>query len=270
MYLRWMFDALLESQLQHLPSDFLSRFVQYDPTIKASEILTALSILIAILGLTTTLWKGMRDRNDAEADKIRGAAARGLSKLERWCRLALWYYEDVRPLFVQTSELLSTEFDVFKARDFLWGALDAARVKSVERILAESIESAYVELSSYLPGAYDIFVRTLISLQELDERRHRDLLLITQDTVTSFGSKRERYFPAELGNRLRENCFDVKSAFESELTIVSAPLKAFLVSIVKGSGSKILAQRNLEVLFSSDVDRRFSSLFRGSSSERSV
>ena len=55
MYLRWMFDALLESQLQHLPSDFLSRFVQYDPTIKASEILTALSILIAILGLTTTL-----------------------------------------------------------------------------------------------------------------------------------------------------------------------------------------------------------------------
>jgi hypothetical protein len=229
------------------PVEGFARFFKYDPTVKASELLTACSILLAFSTLTTTLWSGIRDRRDAHADKIRAAAANGLSKLERWCRLSLRYYADVQPILVEISEQLGDGFDVDKARDTLWKALTAARVTSVDRILAESIESAYVELSSVYPGAYGLFTYTLHSLENVDELAREDLLLCSQEDVTSYRDDAETFTPAALGNSLRETCHDIQENVATEMERIAGPLRAFLVEIIKSSGSQILSRRTQSV-----------------------
>jgi hypothetical protein len=135
----------------HIKPGVISMPFKIDPTVEVGDILTSLSIVISVIALLTAWSKDRYLRRKEQANKVRNAAAKTLAKLERWRGLSLWIFQDIQSLFVETSEILARDFDFILARDFLWGKLNDARLKTFQRILDEEIEIAYVDLYSYHP-----------------------------------------------------------------------------------------------------------------------
>src|SRR5205809_6148245 len=96
--------------------------------IKIGDVLTALSILLSLIALLSALAQERALRRRDQADKIRNAAAKTLTKLERWQELNNWFFHYIEPIFVNVSEKLANEQDIVAARDFLWKELSAAHI----------------------------------------------------------------------------------------------------------------------------------------------
>ena len=89
----------------------MSSGATFDLSVDVGNILTVATISVSVIVLLMSLAKDRRIREREIADKVRGAAARTLAKLERWQELTS-YYENVRPGFEETSRMLATDFDV--------------------------------------------------------------------------------------------------------------------------------------------------------------
>lgn len=208
--------------------------------IKAGDLLTPITVLITVLTFAWTIRKDLNSRRAMEADRIRGAASKALGKLDRWKELALWYYRDIQPSFVETSDLLLKEFDVEKARDHLWTVLSSARIKSGECLLGESLETAYVELSSYYPQVYDALSKAVFSMKSVEDSASAQMLQIGQDAVLAYRTRQKGYAPPMLGNDLR-TCAGLASAFlETSLDTISAGVRAFLIDVIKQADDALL------------------------------
>ncbi len=211
--------------------------------IKIGDLLTPITVFLSVLTFAWTIRKDIASRRSAEADRVRGAAAKALGKLERWKELVLWYYRDVQPTFVEISDLLAQEFDVEKARDHLWTALQATHVKSAERVLNEALETAFVELSSSYPGVYDAFAKTIAEMKVLDAEAHGELLALTQAAVLSYGTRQKNYVPPMLGNDLRRCASAVSSFLTEQLEAVGQPVRIFLIKSIKQTDEELLGSK---------------------------
>src|SRR5712672_1543551 len=101
----------------------------FDRTIRLTDVLTSVTVIVSVVALTITWTKDRDTRVREQANHVRVAAADTLAKLERWKALQLSLYDDLQPAFVETSEMLSTDFNVIRARDQLWKKINAARTK---------------------------------------------------------------------------------------------------------------------------------------------
>jgi len=209
--------------------------------IEIADILTFLTIIVSIVALLNVWLKEIQIRKKEKADRIRTAAARTVAKLERWKELSLWYYKDVQPLFVETSEMLKVKYDVSEARDFLWKKLSVARKDTAQRILDEEIEIAYVELYGYYPEIYDEFTSLIKKLKDLEEDAFWDFLNTTQSDVLKFKEYPEReYYPATLGNNLRATCNKKLKSFQYTIEAEIEPINNILYNLILKSDEDIL------------------------------
>jgi hypothetical protein len=208
--------------------------------VKAGDLLTPITVFLSVLTFAWTIRKDLQSRRSVEADRVRGAAAKALGKLDRWKELALWYYRDIAPTFVETSDLLIQEFDVGKARDHLWAALSAAHIKSAERLLNEALETAFVDLSSSYPGVYDAFGKTIEEMKSLDAKAHGELLEFTQAAVLSYRTKQTGYTPPMLGNDLRQCAGAVSAVLKEQLEAAGGPVRTFLINTIKQNDDDLL------------------------------
>ena len=212
--------------------------------ISFGDILTFLTIIISVIALLNVWAKERQIRNKEKADKVRTAAAKTLAKIERWKELSLWYYQDIQPAFVETSELLAKDFDVYVARDFLWKELHFARINTAQRILDEEIEIAYVELYGYYPAIYEKFVSTINMLKEDEETAFEGLVLATQDEVLSFEDRKDEYKTEMLGNALRDTCLNYRESFRKEIETRLKDVHNYLVSLISESDEEILKRKH--------------------------
>jgi hypothetical protein len=176
---------------------------------------------------------------------VRSAAARTLAKLERWQELALSFYVDVRPFFVDTAKMLSEKFDPPTARTFLWRNLENARLGSLQRIRQEDIETAYVDLYAFNLSAYDRFRSTIDKLKEEDERLYRRFVEKTQAEVLALeGTDPAFYEPTALGNTLRATCEHFSSVLDRSIVSQITPLREFLAEIIAMDDQELLRYRD--------------------------
>jgi hypothetical protein len=84
-----------------------------DRTIKISDLLTSLTILVSVITLTVSWSKDRLTREKEQADRVRSAAAKTLTQLDRWQALQLSIFRELQPVFVETSEML---VDNYKGR----------------------------------------------------------------------------------------------------------------------------------------------------------
>src|SRR5438876_1156154 len=117
-----------------------------DKTIKASDLLTSVTIIVSVVALVITWTKDRDVRVREQADRVRTAAAKTLAKLERWQILQLSLYDQLQPVFVETSEMLEKEFNVIGTRDYLWKQINAQHTSISAKVLEEGFETAYVDL----------------------------------------------------------------------------------------------------------------------------
>ena len=213
------------------------RFVER--SIKVGDLLTSVSILVSVLALVITLGKDRQVRQKDQADKVRGVAARTLGKVERWSKLALFYYDEVDPVFVQTSELVAKNETLPAARDFLWRELKRIRIHAEERKLEEQLENSYVELFSYHPCVRTLFIHSLRNMSIAETSVFEQFLASAEMAV--FDSRGKPTFQtADLGNSLRDVAARARKDLETRFNPPLERLRDFLAQIVTKSDADLV------------------------------
>lgn len=143
---------------------------------KVSDVLTSLTIVVSVVALLIAWSKDRTVRQTEQADRVRAAAAKALTKLDRWQALQLSVYQELQPIFVETSEALQQKYDIVKVRDQLWKAINAERTRIASKILEEQIETAYADLLSHFPAARAKFVDAFTNLSDIEKQHNYQLL----------------------------------------------------------------------------------------------
>lgn len=213
-----------------------------DWSVKVSDILTAATVIISVAALLSSWSKDRQSSRKKEADKVRGAVAAAIAKLDRWLTLQLSAFQGLQPVFIETSEMLAKDRDVISVRDFLWKSIDAQRAKILSAVLEEQIESAYVGLFSHFPMIRPLYLETLSRLRDIEEESMNNFLKATQDDVLSFEKHLDDYTSAMLGNDLRATTRKYRESFEREAFQVTQPVRGFLLEVIAKSDREILTQ----------------------------
>lgn len=213
-----------------------------DRTIKASDVLTSLTIILSVIALLYSWSKDQDSRTREQADRVRTAAAKTLAKLERWQGLQRSMYSELQPVYVETSEMLAKRFDVIAARDYLWKQINAQRVRIAARVLDEGIETAYVDLFAYYPSVRESFLSAVAKLKEGEETAASKLLRNTQTAVMSFNGKKVGYSTAMLGNALREAALPIEESFVRNSNQTLEPIRSQLYSLISRDDQTLLSQ----------------------------
>ena len=216
--------------------------LELDRTVKASDVLTSLTIIVSVTALLISWTKDRDARTRENADRVRSAAAQTLAKLERWEELQVALYRELQPAYVETSEMLTKEFDVIAARDYLWKQINAQHIRVAGRVLDEGIETAYVQLFAYHPSVRQSFLGSMEGLKAAEEAAIAQLLLDTQGAVMSFKAKKAGYSTADLGNALREASFKVEAKFRKESGRALSPIRDELYTMITGSDAALLSR----------------------------
>jgi len=216
--------------------------VQLDWSIKVSDVLTAATIIISVTALLASWSKDRYSRQKIEADKVRGAVAVAIAKLDRWLTLQLSGFQELQPVFIEASEMLAKNRDVVAVRDFLWKSIDAQRAKILSEILGEQIESAYVGLFSHFPAVRPLYLETLSRLREAEEDSMSGFLKSTQSKVLSFERHMNDYTSAMLGNELRATAIRCRKEFEGKVSEITKPARGFLLEVIAKPDQEILTQ----------------------------
>jgi hypothetical protein len=189
-------------------------------------------------------WSKDRTLNrQREANQVRLAAAMTLAKLERWKRISLWYFDDLQADIVETSEMLVRDFDVVKARDFLWKRVHTTKFKSLNRVLDEEIDNSYTHISAFYPRIRHLFSLTMDRLREAEELMFQNVAGRTERVVLSFKDKQLGYETAMLGNALRECASSIRSQYTTRIDKELAGLLKFLIGIINADDAGLLARR---------------------------
>lgn len=215
-------------------------FNEIDLKISMGDILTSVSILVSLFSLMSSFSKDRDLRRKEQADIVRNAAGRTIAKLDRWKEITLSLFEEIQPLFVETTEILSKDYDILVARDFLWKRLNEERIEILKKILGENIETAYVDLYGYHPHVRDLFEETLNQLKADTETLFEKLLNETQDDILFFSDKKDAYQNADLGNRLRYSAGIIREEYHKVLKDRLRPLDEFLNDLVSKSDKDLL------------------------------
>jgi hypothetical protein len=135
--------------------------MKLDRTLKVSDMLTSLTIIVSVIALMIS-WSKDRDiREREQANLVRNAAGQTLAKIERWKSLQLSIFDEIQPDFVETSEMLAKDYDIIVTRDHLWKSINSENVIVKTRIVNEKMEISYIDLFSRLPAIREVFLNTL-------------------------------------------------------------------------------------------------------------
>ena len=129
--------------------------IQFDPQIKAGDILTSVSIFISAVALIVSLAKDRATRVADQANKVRLAAATTLVKLDRWQNVQDSFYDELQPDFVALSQDLKKNYDVVAVRDRFWIKGVQARARVQKQVSDEQLATGYVDLLTHFPAARD-------------------------------------------------------------------------------------------------------------------
>lgn len=206
--------------------------MKLERTLKISDLLTAITLLLSTIALVSSWSKDREVELRQDADRVRTAAAKCISKLDRWQVLRLAVFEELQVAYVQTSERVAADQkNLGAARDFLWKEVTASHGRANARISDEQIESAYSELIATFPSIRDDFVGTLEQLRAIDEKNLDVLLHGTQAAVLEVDL--EDYSPPKLGNALRSAAAEARTSFLSETQPLLEKIRGKLFSIVQ-------------------------------------
>jgi hypothetical protein len=220
--------------------------MKLDWAIKITDILTLLTIIVSVIALAISWNKDRYSREKEQTDQVRIAAAKTLTKLDRWQALQLSIFQELQPVFVEISEMLLKDFTIVKARDHLWKTINSQRTHIAGRVLDEQIETAYVDLLSYFPAARNLFLNTLGQLKVAENESIEGFLVATQTDILSFEGKKETYETAALGNALRTTAANYRMQLETKTSSIIEPVRKFIFEVISKSDKEILmASRSL-------------------------
>jgi hypothetical protein len=213
-----------------------------DNTIKFGDFITAIAILISLISLLISLRKDRNLRQKQQADIVRSCAARTLAKLDRWKEISLSMFDRLDIIFVNTSTLWAKNENGEVLKDLLWMKIDKERVKNLENIKKEEIESSYNDLYGFDPYARAYFEYVLDLLKEEEEIMYRKALQPgIQDIVKEMQNEEGERWTANFRNALAIHANHMREIYESRLSLILQKVSDSLLELIKKKDDKILS-----------------------------
>jgi hypothetical protein len=211
--------------------------------IKIGDFITASAILLSLVSLLISLRKDRNLREREQADKVRNAAARTLAKLDRWKEISLLMFAQMDIVFVETSKLWASGAKGETLRDELWERLDQVRVKSLENITKEEIETAYQDLYSFDPSVRD-YVETVLNLLKDEEEVMFRMALLPGvqnilDEMERINCDRQT---ATFRNPLMAHSIRIRGKYESRLNKMLIVVSRNLLKLIGKKDNEILSK----------------------------
>jgi hypothetical protein len=178
--------------------------IQFDPQVKAGDILTSVSIFLSAVALVVSLAKDRATRVADQANQVRLAAATTLVKLDRWQNIQDSFYDELQPDFVSLSQDLKKNYDVVAVRDRFWIKGVQARARVQKQVSDEQLATGYVDLLTHFPAARDKVSSAFASAETLAKKATRDFMANSEQVIFQFEGKESSYHTASLGNAFRQ------------------------------------------------------------------
>jgi hypothetical protein len=214
--------------------------MELDWSMKVGDVLTSLTIAVSVIALIISWSKDRSTRESERADRVRAAASKAHTKLDRWQALHRSLYQELQPTFIEASEMLQDGFNMVKTRDHLWKAINAQRTRITAKMLDEQIETAYVDLLSHFPAARSLFLDTFAQLKTVENEITERFLVATQNDVLSFKDRKPEYTTAMLGNALRSSAAQHSHELYARSNETIQPVRKFLFDVIVKSDRDIL------------------------------
>jgi len=120
--------------------------------VELTHVLTLITILISAIALTLSWSRDRKVRIRSQANAIRTAAANTLTKLDRWQTIQLSLYDELQPVFVETSEMFSKEISATEIRDHLWKTVAHKKASILYRMITYPIFRTFLDGKKWWPS----------------------------------------------------------------------------------------------------------------------
>ena len=207
--------------------------------VSAGEVLSAVSVLLLLVGLLA-LWRydhSLKERQ--HADRIRHSAAALGAKVERWPDLEDRYFEDLEALLVDVSEKVEQTHSTEPANRILYKGLAEAKGRSSQRWLDEQWEQPVAKLIVDVPEMQPVLRQASSSLKYTEEKMYGDLSLSLQAALRDESVLKLKQSP-EIGNVLRTKAVEKRSEFLTRVRDISEPLRQELKMVLDMTDADLL------------------------------
>lgn len=222
----------LVGQVSKALGSLISMKIQFDPKIKAGDILTSVSILISAIALLVSLAKDRATRVADQANKVRLAAATTLVKLDRWQNVQESFYDELQPDFVALSQDLKKNYDVVAVRDRFWIKGVQARARVLKQVSDEQLLTGYVDLLTHFPAAREKVSSAFASAETLADMTTKNFMAKSEQAIFKFNGKESTYQTAFLGNAFRQEALISSAKLHSAVDKEFEPVRKYLFTVI--------------------------------------
>lgn len=178
-----------------------------------------------------------------QANEIRAATARTWEGLDRWREISLSLFDELQPVFVQTSMDLANSGNKTLARDNLYKEIRIVRLRKLREMQADRVFVAYTSMYRFNPSIRPYFETIANELRAIDLEMLDSVLGETEANVLSADDKTK--VTAFLGNKLRASANKIKEHYEARIRAVLASPERFLNNLIMLPDAKLLEPANL-------------------------
>jgi hypothetical protein len=211
--------------------------VKLKKSIKVGEILTIITILVSVATLLYSQYRDREIRLREQAARTRNAAGKTFAMLQRWQSLNLSLFDELQPVFVETTEVLVKKHDIKETQDFLWKNINTCEAKIADKIMDEGIEIAYSDLLVNLPKYRSFFMKQDETLQIMRKNTIDEFLVEIQNNVTS--AKNSEGI-VELRNTLRKTAERFKQDFKKKTDNILEHINEILFDVINKKDKEIV------------------------------
>lgn len=215
--------------------------ISIDWTIKISDLLTSVTIIVSVVALLLSLSKDRSTKIAEQADQVRIAAAVAMSKLDRWQALQLSLYQELQPTFVELSELLAEKFDVQHVRDEFWKRVNSARTNIAQKVLDEQLGISYSNLLSHFPAARRKFTDAFARLSAVESSVMESYLAQSEQAILALDGTQKIYTTPTLGNVLRQAAAEHSDELRAKTEHIIEPVREYLFNVISLADVEILS-----------------------------
>lgn len=210
-----------------------------DWTIKASDVLTSVTIIVSVVALLLSLARDRDAKAAVQASQVRAAAAVAISKLDRWQALKLSLFQELQPAFVELSEALAQKYDVANVRDQFWKRVNSVRTNIAQKVLDEQLGTAYSDLLSHFPAARQTFTKAFSDLSAVESVVIDDYLARSEQEILALDDQKKTYRTPILGNALRKVATENSNKLRTQTEAVIVPVREFLFNVISLNDKEI-------------------------------
>jgi hypothetical protein len=210
--------------------------------ISVGNLLTVASVLISATALGYGWRKDRQLRRTEYADRIRHGAGVIAAKLERWQSLTRHFFDAVQPLLLDLEQASRQGQDLTLPRHALVRGLYEQRAAVGERIAAEQIEIAYIDLYAYDPRVHGLFLEAVRHLRAIGEASFAQMQALAATPLPPAESAPTSPLVASRPDLLRRQAAEIAQAYAQASDPVIACFRAEMLKVIAAGDDQILAR----------------------------